>query len=60
MKAFLQFQSEPLLTRPMALELIDSVVVYSKTRIAVDLRFQEEYQRLLELVIPQYKVAANE
>ena len=51
---------EPLLTRPMALELIDSVVVYSKTRIAVNLRFQEEYQRLLELVMPQYEVAANE
>ena len=60
LKAFLQFQSEPLLTRPMALELIDSVVVYSKTRIAVNLRFQEEYQRLLELVMPQYEVAANE
>lgn len=60
LKAFLKFQSEPLLTRPMALELIDSVVVYSKTRITVNLRFQEEYQKLLKLVTPQYEVAANE
>lgn len=60
LKAFLQFQSEPSLTRPMALELIDSIVVYSKTRITVNLRFQEEYQKLIKLVTPQYEVAANE
>lgn len=60
LKAFLEFQSEPLLTRPMALELIDSVIVHNKTRITVNLRFQEEYQRLLELVTSQYEVTTNE
>lgn len=46
LQALLSFKDESALTRKMAEELIDHVVIHSKTAVTVYLRFQDEYERL--------------
>lgn len=43
---FLSFGEQPELTREMAVELIEKVVVYSKTAIHIEFRFEDEYESL--------------
>ena len=59
-KSLLHFQTEPCLTRAMALELIESVIVHSKTEITVHLRFEDEYEKLRNTLTPVREVASGE
>ena len=52
LQTLLHFRDEPILTRQMAEELVDSVVIHSKTAITVNLRFQEEYRQLQNGLTP--------
>lgn len=58
--AVLNFRNEATLTRKMAEELIDHIVVHSKTAITVHLRFTDEFRQLKEGLAPLMEVAANE
>lgn len=60
LKAFLCFCDEPFLTRRMAEELIQRVVVYSKNRIIVTLRFEDEYLKLRDSLTLLLEVASGE
>lgn len=59
LQTFLKFQSEPILTRQMAQELIESVTVYSKTSISIKLRYRDEYQRLQDGLCSTREAAAH-
>lgn len=48
------------MTRAMALELIESVIVHSKTEITVHLRFEDEYEKLRNTLTPVREVASGE
>lgn len=60
LKAFLRFQEQPFLTRSMAEELIDSIIVHSKTSVTVNLRFADEFQKLQNALPPRLEVASGE
>lgn len=56
LQTLLSVREETELTRKMALELIDKIVVHSKTNITVHLRFEDEYWRLKERLLPLMEV----
>lgn len=60
LRTLLDFHEKPELTRKLAQELIDRITVYSKTTISVKLRFEDEYESMLERLLPPMGVAANE
>ncbi|MDR2023849.1 MAG: recombinase family protein [Hungatella sp.] len=53
LQAFLTFRDEPQITRKMVLELVDKVIVHSRTAVTVQLRFQDEYELLVQELIPE-------
>ena len=59
MQAFLSFRDEPQITRKMVQALVDRVIVHSPTAVTVQLRYQEEYSKLLEAAAPETGVAVN-
>lgn len=59
LQMLLSFREEQVLTRKMALELIDKVIVYNKSSIIVWFRFEDEYQRLKAKLLPQMEVPVN-
>lgn len=56
----LSFSMEAHLTKPMAEALVKRITVYCGKGIDIQLRFENEYQRLLERAMPHQKEAANE
>lgn len=60
LRTFLTFREEPFLTRKMALELVEKVIVHSKSAVTVKLRFEDEYRRLQEGLLFPVGVAVNE
>lgn len=60
LRTFLTFHEEPFLTRKMALELVEKVIVHSKSAVTVKLRFEDEYRRLQEGLLFPVGVAVNE
>lgn len=60
LRTFLTFREEPFLTRKMALELVEKVIVHSKSAVTVKLRFEDEYRRLQEGLLFPVGVAAGE
>lgn len=60
LRTFLTFREEPFLTRKMALELVERVIVHSKSAVTVKLRFEDEYRRLQEGLLFPVGVAVNE
>uniref|UniRef100_UPI002A7FF50A recombinase family protein n=1 Tax=Enterocloster asparagiformis TaxID=333367 RepID=UPI002A7FF50A len=59
LRALLDFREKPELTRELALELIGRITVHSKTNISVKLRFEDEYESMVERLCPLAEVAAN-
>ncbi|QNK42274.1 recombinase family protein [Caproicibacter fermentans] len=59
LSAFLRFRDEAFLTREMAEELIERIIVYSRTNVKIELRFGDEYQKLQEELSPMLEVAVN-
>lgn len=59
LRTVLSFRDEPILTRKMAEELIDKVIIHSKTAITVKLRFEDEYKKMQEGLSPVLEVVAN-
>lgn len=59
LRTLLSFRENPELSRELALELIDRIIVYNKADIAVRLRFADEYESLMEQMLPPKEVAAN-
>lgn len=57
---FQTFGETQKLTRELALELIDRVIIYSRNHITVQLRFEDEYQRLKEKLYLSKGVEFNE
>lgn len=60
LRTLLDFREKPELTRELALELIERITVHSKTNISVKLRFEDEYEAMMERLYPPMEVAANE
>ncbi len=60
LRTFLTFREEPSLTRKMALELVEKVIVHSKSAVTVKLRFEDEYRCLQEGLLFPVGVAVNE
>lgn len=59
LRTLLTFHEEPALTRKMVLELVDHVIVHSKTAVTVHLRFEDEYRHLQECLLFPMEVAVN-
>ena len=59
MQAFLSFHEEPQITRKMVLELVERITVFPSAKVIVQLRYQEEYSKLLEAAAPETGVAVN-
>ena len=59
-RALLSIHETSELTRGMVLELIDRIIVYSSSNIAVRLRFEDEYECMKERLFPPMGVAASE
>lgn len=60
LRTLLPFREDLALTRKMALELVDQIIVHSKTNLTVNLRFEDEYRRLQESLLFRVEVAVNE
>lgn len=60
LRALLSIHETSELTRGMVLELIDRIIVYSSSNIAVRLRFEDEYECMKERLFPPMGVAASE
>lgn len=60
LRALLSIHETSELTRGMVLELIDRIIVYSSSNIAVRLRFEDEYECMKERLFPPMGVVASE
>lgn len=60
LRTLLPFREDLALTRKMALELVDQIIVHSKTSLTVNLRFEDEYRRLQESLLFRVEVAVDE
>ena len=54
---FRQYKNIDKLTRPMLIELIDSILVHEDNRITIRVKFQDELEKLIENIEKEEKVA---
>lgn len=55
----LTFREEPMLTREMVLELVDQVIIYHKTAVTVQLRYEDEYRHIKDRLLFPMEVGTN-